>query len=190
MPDAQPKPGNVQPHPAAIVAVHNEHACTGGDGRADGCAKDAPFHAQGDAEDDVGQGNDEVHQRAEPVHILSTENFIPQHLNVGPKGGPKQQQRHGIVHLKLGIAAPQHDKGPAHRHEAPKDAAQQDKLQPPHPDEELIQLPNGLVFCYNAVDPGDEEIGNGRGKGLIVYIQLGRHGVDGHGGGTVDPGQQ
>ena len=65
------------------------------------------------------------------MHILSTENFIPHHLNVGPKGGPKQQQRHGIVHLKLGIAAPQNYKGQAHRHEAPKDAAQQDKLQPP-----------------------------------------------------------
>lgn len=190
VPNAQPKPGDVQPHPVAVIAVHNEHSRAGGDGCADGCAQNTPFHAQGDAEDNVGQGDDEIYQGAEFVHILSPEDFIAQHLYVGPEGGPEQEQGHGVVHLKFGVAAPKHHKGAAHGHEAPENAAQEDKLQPPHPDKEPIQLPNGPVLRHDAVDPGNEEVGNGRGKGLVIHIELGRHGVDRHGGGAVNPGQQ
>ena len=67
-----------------VVAVHNEHTGAGGDGGADGGAQHIPLHAQGDAQRRIAQRDNEVHQRAELVHIFGSKNLIAQHLDVGP----------------------------------------------------------------------------------------------------------
>ena len=107
------------------------------------------------------------------MHPLGPQDLQPHELDGGHDGGEKQQNRHGIVDGKAGVAlGPQHHEGAAHRHKAQKHAHEHDELQTACTGHQPPQLTGGGVGGHHAVHSGGQHIGDGHGEGQIVHVQL------------------
>ena len=131
------------------------------------------FRHRGDHQHHVDACRRQIDPGPELVHPLGPQDLQPHELDGGHDGGEKQQNRHGIVDGKAGVAlGPQHHEGAAHRHKTQKHAHEHDELQTACTGHQPPQLTGGGVGGHHAVYAGGQHIGDGHGEGQIVHVQL------------------